>query len=1380
MPADPQQVKSLFLAAAVLPTAERAAYLDAACGQDAVLRGRVEQLLQAHDQGLSFQEKATVGTLDLPGPSAEAAGSRIGPYKLLQQIGEGGMGTVWLADQQGPVTRLVALKLIKAGLASDQVLARFEQERQALALMDHPNIARVFDAGTTVGGNPYFVMELVKGVPITKFCDEHRLTPRQRLELMVPVCQAIQHAHQKGIIHRDIKPSNVLVASYDGKPVPKVIDFGVAKATGQKLTERTLFTGFGGIIGTLEYMSPEQAEFNALDIDTRSDIYALGVLLYELLTGTTPLTRKRLKEAGLGEALRLIREEEPPKPSTRLSESQDALPSVAARRHTEPGRLARLVRGELDWLVMKALEKDRSRRYETANGFALDIQRYLNDEPVLAGPPSAVYRLRKFARRHRGPLVAGVLLVAALLAGIVGTTLGMLQAKAASEAEAEQRQKADEKRDDAERARGAAVKSAKEAKDTAEKLKVALANVTEARATAEKTAQQNAKERAVLESIFTDLNPFWEIRGGPTLRVQLSKRLAQAAAALEGEAPVDPAGAARLQVALADTQIVVGYPDLAVQLCEKAQPTLERLQGANHPDTLRCLYVLGWAYVENSQPDLAVPVLETVLARSRALLGDGDAKTIRCQVRLAMAHYIAHRWQKSLALLEEAVTAVQARAEDGALFEDILGDLALAYQATGRSDLAVPLFERLRDKFKAQLGDDHPHVLFLMEQLGDAYRQTNRFDEAVALLEPTLARCRVAAGQDHYHTLTIAGRLATAYQMAGQSDRALPLFEDTVTKAKARFGPDHPRTLSAMSGLAWGYAEVGRWDEAVKLLLETNDRYRAVQPAFELELLVNMGSLGTIYLRRGEGKQARALLEQTFDRLRARLGNDHADTIAIMHNLALAYQETGRPDLALPLHEKALAKRQALLGDDHRNTLVSMSNLAMAYYDVGQRAKAVPLLQKALDGMTARLGADDPVTLGIANNLALAYMETDRLALALPLFEQTLAREKLKLGADDPQTLTTMNNLARAYVHAKRLDRALPLFQETLAKRQARLGADHPKTLITKRDLGKAYRAAGQASKALPLLEQALAKLRVQLDPDHRDTVITMTELARVYQETGQPGKAIALYEEALERFRARQGSESDDVISTMNNLGVAYWNAGRFDKSVPLFEELVRWHRAKKPADDPDTLLALANLAVNYRDSGRLAEALPLLEEALERGAKRSGGLPASVGFVPPALVAAYDASGLYAKSEPLYRSFVPLAEKRFGPDDARTGDYWSFLGWNLMQQKKFAAAEPVLRVCLRIREQKLPDAWITWHTRSVLGASLQGQRRYADAEHLLLAGYLGLKERAGQLPANQRGNVVEAARRLVELYRAWGRVEEAERWRKVVGGLALKEPHP
>jgi serine/threonine protein kinase len=422
MAVDPKQIQAVFLLAVeqAAPQA-RHAILDRECGSNAELRQRVEALLAAHEASDTFL--AGVGTQPDRGDSS--VGLQIGPYKLLELIGEGGMGEVWMAEQRQPVARRVAVKIIKPGMGSPQVIARFEAERQALAVMDHPNIAHVFDAGTTELGRPYFVMELVKGVPITQYCDEHHLAPRQRLELFISVCQAVQHAHQKGIIHRDLKPSNVLVAEYDGKPSPKVIDFGIAKAIGQQLTDATLFTAFGQVIGTLEYMSPEQACLNQLDIDTRSDVYSLGVILYELMTGETPFDRKRLGSAAFDEVLRIIREEEPIRPSTRLSASP-TLPSVAAQRKTDPGRLTRQLRGDVDWIVMRALEKDRSRRYESASALASDLQRHLSDEPVLAGAPSRAYRLRKFVRRNRGPVIAGTLVLLVLFAGIIGTTAALI------------------------------------------------------------------------------------------------------------------------------------------------------------------------------------------------------------------------------------------------------------------------------------------------------------------------------------------------------------------------------------------------------------------------------------------------------------------------------------------------------------------------------------------------------------------------------------------------------------------------------------------------------------------------------------------------------------------------------------------------------------------------------------------------------------------------------------------------------------------------------------------------------------------------------------------------------------------------------------------
>jgi tetratricopeptide (TPR) repeat protein len=433
---------------------ERAAYLDCACGQDSTLRARVEELLQAHQAAGGFLQGSASGTFPeslapdgvstVPEAARERPGAVIGPYKLLEQIGEGGFGIVFLAEQTRPLRRKVALKVLKPGMDTRQVVARFEAERQALALMDHPNIAHVFDGGETAAGRPYFVMELVKGVPITRYCDQNELSIHERLELFACVCQAVQHAHQKGIIHRDLKPSNVLVASHDGTPVVKIIDFGIAKATGQSLTDKTLFTHFAQMVGTPLYMSPEQAGMSGLDVDTRSDIYSLGVVLYELLTGTTPFDRERLRELSYDELRRIIREEEPPRPSTRLSTLAQAATTLSAQRRSDPKRLSQLLRGELDWIVMRALEKDRNRRYESASAFAADVERYLRDEPVQACPPSAWYRFRKFARRNKRALATAAL-VGVMLLGAGGGWLWVQKghadratAQARREAEVEQ------------------------------------------------------------------------------------------------------------------------------------------------------------------------------------------------------------------------------------------------------------------------------------------------------------------------------------------------------------------------------------------------------------------------------------------------------------------------------------------------------------------------------------------------------------------------------------------------------------------------------------------------------------------------------------------------------------------------------------------------------------------------------------------------------------------------------------------------------------------------------------------------------------------------------------------------------------------------------
>jgi eukaryotic-like serine/threonine-protein kinase len=396
----------------------RERYLGEACGQDEELRDQVNSLLKAHHGAGNFLHHSVTRLGGNGASTAEGPGTVIGRYKLLQEIGEGGFGRVFMAEQREPVRRMVALKIIKAGMDTREVIARFEAERQALALMNHPNIAGVLDGGTTASGRPYFVMELVKGIPITDFCDQNNLPTERRLRLFMQVCAGVQHAHQKGIIHRDLKPSNVLVTVEQGQPVPKVIDFGIAKAIGEKLTERTLFTRFDQIVGTPAYMSPEQAEWGGIDIDTRSDIYSLGALLYELLTGTTPFEKDTLARAALDEVRRMIRETDPPKPSMRLQGLGQRLKEIAQQRQAEPSLLTHLVRGDLDWIVMKALDKDRARRYETASGLAMDLQRHLDNEPIVARPPSRRYEFQKSVRRHKLGFAAAGLVTAALAVGL--------------------------------------------------------------------------------------------------------------------------------------------------------------------------------------------------------------------------------------------------------------------------------------------------------------------------------------------------------------------------------------------------------------------------------------------------------------------------------------------------------------------------------------------------------------------------------------------------------------------------------------------------------------------------------------------------------------------------------------------------------------------------------------------------------------------------------------------------------------------------------------------------------------------------------------------------------------------------------------------------
>jgi tetratricopeptide (TPR) repeat protein len=708
------------------------------------------------------------------------------------------MGVVYMAEQDKPIRRRVALKLIKAGMDTDQVVARFEAERQALALMDHPNIARVLDAGATETGRPFFAMELVNGIPITEYCDQAQLTPRERLELFVPVCQAIQHAHQKGIIHRDIKPSNVLITMHDGKPVPKVIDFGVAKAISQLLTERTMFTQFGAAIGTLEYMSPEQAERSGLDIDTRSDVYSLGILLYELLTGTTPLERATLRQAGYAEILKRIKDEEPPRPSTRLSASGQSLASIAARRRTEPAKLARLVRGELDWIVMRALEKDRTRRYETAAGLARDVERHLHDEPVEACPPSATYRLRKLAGKHRG-LLTTVAAFGALLA--LGAAVSTYQAVRATAA-----------RDRAERAERLAAQRFVAVQKANDQTQRALADSEEARRQAEAVSRR-------LVEMFRRTDPLLDGR-----QVKVVNLLDPAARDLDAEFPGASKIKGELLHTLGGTYSGLGLYDRAAELLARALSVRQAALGPDHPDTLQSMFELAATYQRAERRAKALPLFEEALKLRKARLGPDHPDTLESMNGLAWAYLSTGRIDAGTSLTEEVLGLRKAKL--GPDHPDTLHSMfgvAVACGYSGRISEAIARFEEVLSLRRAKLGPDHPGTLQSMMGLAWAYLDADRLDEAFRLSEEALERRTAKFGPDQHETLgTRAAHAAASGRMLLQQRkyaRAEPLLREYLSYLK-RHNPNDWSRFQCESLLGESLLGQKKFDDAEPLLIK--------------------------------------------------------------------------------------------------------------------------------------------------------------------------------------------------------------------------------------------------------------------------------------------------------------------------------------------------------------------------------------------------------------------------------------------------------------------------------------------------------------------------------------------------------------------------------
>jgi serine/threonine protein kinase/Tfp pilus assembly protein PilF len=730
-----------------------------------------------------------------------------GKYRLLKELGSGGMGVVYLAEQLEPIRRRVALKIIKLGMDTRQVVARFESERQALAVMDHPHIAKVFDAGATETGRPYFVMELARGIPITDFCDRHKLSTRERLQLFIPVCQAVQHAHQKGVIHRDLKPSNILVVIQDDRPVPKIIDFGIAKATDHRLTQRTLFTEQGQLIGTPEYMSPEQAEMSGLDVDTRTDIYSLGVVLYELLVGLLPFDSQKLRSAGFGEIQRIIRETEPPKVSTRFSAQKETQAAIAEKRRADPGSLVKLLRGDLDWITMKAMAKDRTHRYSTASELAADIERHLRREPVSAGPPSALYRVSKYIRRHKLGVAAAGVVILALLIGATGMTIGFWRAI---------------------RAEKKAVEEAAAAKNVSDFL-VELFKVSD---------PSEAKGNTI------------------TAREILDKGAAKIDRELEPQTSIR----ARLMETIGTVYTSLGLYQQAETILEKALKLKKSIYGDDNLSVGDTLFNLGIIYDDQGRYEEAASLFRQSLdIRSRKLRAD-DPEVARSLNSLAIAYWNQEKYAQAEPLLERSLAIKEkVLGLDHPDLVSTLTNLGILKHSQRKYGESEAFFKRALAISEKKLGPDHPDLGMLLNNLGALYEDQGRRAEAEPLYRRCLAIWEKALGPDHPDVAIAVHNLANLYRNLGRYAEAEPLYLRSLAIWEKALGPDHPYVGTSLRERANLYRGQGKSADAEPLYLRSLRIFEKSPDANRLEIIETLENYIRLLQNMNRAEEARKL-----------------------------------------------------------------------------------------------------------------------------------------------------------------------------------------------------------------------------------------------------------------------------------------------------------------------------------------------------------------------------------------------------------------------------------------------------------------------------------------------------------------------------------------
>ena len=877
-----------------------------------------------------MEDAETMGASSVAaGASGEHAGTQIDRYRLMERIGEGGMGTVWMAQQSAPLKRRVALKIIKLGMDTREVVARFEVERQALALMDHPHIAKVLDGGATASGRPYFVMELVRGDPITNFCDESKLGLGERLQLFLKVCGAIQHAHLKGIIHRDIKPTNILVSHGEGQPLPKVIDFGIAKATSGELTQGTLYTKLEQVIGTPEYMAPEQAQLNGLDVDTRIDVYSLGVLLYELLTGTRPIDVKAARQAGYEELLRTIREVDPAKPSTRISSLGESASSIAAKRHASVETLGRRLRGDLDWIVMKALEKDRTRRYETASAFADDIRRFLNHEEVSAAPPSWRYRMGKLMRRRRKTVIATGLIGVSLMAGLMGTGVGWwrtLNANAKSDAALRETEAAI--REEA-RLLELATESERVVRLAGEEAQRETQLAQEARARATQRALELEQVAEFQSSQLSDLNV--ELMGrriqealvslAPAdRRASLAQRLLplnftnlaletlrenlfeHTLEAIDRQFEAQPEVQAKLLQASVDTLTDLGLLGMALEPQERAMAIRSSVLGDEHPDTLQSTHDMGYLLLIQGELEEAEPFILAALEARRRVLGPEHPATLNSINNLGYLRQLQGRFEEAEVQYQEAL--------------------------------------RLRRKV---LGDENPFTLRSVNNMGYLMRAQGRLSEAEPYYREALEGRRRVLGDSDPETLVSINNMGFLLHGMGRTDEGMSLLKESLEGSRRVLGDVHPETLISVANVGGMLYEAGRYDEAKPYFLEAL--------AGSLQVLGAEHADSQIAIRNCEGLLSMLLQG-------ARQAGEPLDMARAQAELGAFYLERGRFEMAEEFLMVALELSFEACPEDDPLPWVAQTDLAMAIAGQGRFEDAASLLEESTEWMLENQASD--------------------------------------------------------------------------------------------------------------------------------------------------------------------------------------------------------------------------------------------------------------------------------------------------------------------------------------------------------------------------------------------------------------------------------------